>query len=128
MNLKRPKILWMDCIGALIAGTLVLAISSWLSVWEGLPHGVLIFMGMANLIYGIYSLNVTMRTGRTSVLVGVLAFANMAWLIVCGVIVAMWWNEISLLGLIHVLGEGCYVAALGFTEWRLREKLVTAPY
>ena len=50
----------------------------------------------------------------------ILAIANMAWLAVCVLIVATHWREISTFGIVHKIGEGVYVAGLGFVEWKWR--------
>ena len=59
-------------------------------------------------------------------MVKVLAIANMLWLIVCLAIVIAFWQQISVLGLLHVVGEGIYVFALGLTEWKWRVLLSEA--
>ena len=61
MHGKTPKILWLDCIGGLVVGTVVLIFASLLSDWEGLPKTTVRFMGIANLAYGSYSFYVTTR-------------------------------------------------------------------
>lgn len=118
-----PKILWLDCLGGLIVGVVVLAICQPLSNWEGLPVTVVVAMGIANLVYGFFSLFVTLRRPRPKRLVTTLAVANMVWLLVCMIIASLFWTQISGLGLLHVLGEGTYVAGLGYTEWKLRDRL-----
>jgi len=37
--------------------------------------------------------------------------------------VVTYWNEISALGICHMLAEGIYVASLGVIEWRWRNAL-----
>lgn len=117
------KILWLDCLGGLTVGVLVLATCSLLSLWENLPVGVVIAMGLANLLYGSYSLYVTTRKPRPLPLVSGLAVANMSWLLVCIAIAVIYWQRITGLGLLHVLGEGIYVAGLGVVQWQWRQKL-----
>ena len=80
-------------------------------------------MGIANLVYGFYSLYVTTQKPRPLRLVQILAVANMAWLIACLSIATFFWQEISILGLVHVVGEGIYVAALGAVEWKFQKNL-----
>lgn len=116
-------ILWLDCIGGLVVGVVVLASCWLLAAWEGLPLSVVVLMGMANLAYGSYSLCVTTRRRRPMYLLKVLAAANIAWLPVCIAVAALWWNQITSLGLLHVICEGAYVAGLGYTEWKIRNLL-----
>ena len=120
MSGSIDKILWFDCIGGLIVGCVVLAMYKLMSDWESLPAAVIFSMGVANLAYGSYSLFVTTRQPRPLVMVKLLAIANMFWLIVCLVIATAYWQQISILGMLHVVGEGIYVAALGLAEWKWR--------
>ena len=58
------NILWLDCIGGLVIGVIVLLASELLSQWDGLPTGVIRFVGFANLAYGSYSIWVATRNPR----------------------------------------------------------------
>lgn len=120
---KRQNILWVDCIGGLIVGVLILCFCQLISEWDSLPLWIVIVVGIANLAYGGYSLWITTRNPRPMILVKILALANMAWLVVCVAIVVSHWSEISPFGILHKLGEGIYVASLGYTEWRWRKTL-----
>ena len=121
----RSRILWVDCIGGLVVGFVVLVFCQLISNWENLPLATVVLMGAANLAYGVYSLFVTTRKKRPLILVKMLAIANITWLLVCVAIAAMYWRQISLIGIVHVIGEGIYVAGLGFVEWKMKESLVT---
>lgn len=123
MTRSRDKILWLDCIGALVAGVLLIAISPLLSAWGSLPVIVLIGIGIGNLVYGSYSLFVTTRNPRPMILVKLLAGANVGWLFVCLVLLVYFWRQISIIGIVHLAGEGLYVAALGCLEWHWRNEL-----
>ena len=122
-NSYQQKLLWLDCIGGLVVGAVVLLAAELLSQWDGLPIGVVRFVGFANLAYGSYSIWVATRNPRSISIVKILALANMAWLVVCIAITATYWNEISVFGVIHLIGEGLYVASLGAIEWTWRESL-----
>lgn len=119
----KKSILWLDCLGGLIVGTIVLFIRQPLSTWEGLPVETVVAMGIANLFYGCYSLFVTCRTPRPILPVKVLAFANVAWLFICLAVIGMNWSQFTPIGLTLVTGEGLYVATLGYMEWRWRHEL-----
>ena len=121
----NTNILWLDCVGGLVVGIIVLVFCKVLSNWEGLPLSVVAFMAIMNLVYGAFSLFITLRKHRPIILVRILAIANMAWLLVCIAIVATWFNQLTLLGWIHVLGEGLYVATLGWVEWKWRDRIGT---
>lgn len=123
---KNKGLLWVDCIGGLLAGSLVLPLSHMVASWDGLPQGVIIFTGAANLIYGCFSLNLALREKRSMTMISILAWANMFWLLVCCLLTATWWSQISLFGIVHLIGEGIYVAGLGAVEWHNRESLTSA--
>lgn len=125
LNGKTPGILWLDCIGGIFVGVCVLIFANQICKLESLPLSVVVFMGIANLVYGLYSLFVTTRRVRHVNLVKLLACANMAWLLVCLGVAVTYWNQINGLGLLHVLGEGAYVFLLGLTEWRLKDELAS---
>lgn len=120
MSNSSDRILWVDCLGALIVGCVVLSIYKLLSDWESLPTAIVFSMGIANLAYGSYSVFVTTRKPRPLLMVKILAIANMFWLIVCVAIATAFWQQMSFLGVLHLVGEGIYVAALGLTEWKWR--------
>lgn len=110
-------------MGGLLVGVIALSFAPFLSRLDGLPLGIIRFVGFANLVYGSYSLWLTTRAMRKLVFVKLLALANMAWLLVCIAIVAAGWHEISVFGVFHKLTEGFYVASLGILEWRWRHAL-----
>lgn len=114
------KVLWLDCLGGLVVGAVVLLGCKYLSRWENLPVEVLMGLGVANLAYGGYSLFVTTRNPRSLRLIEILALANMSWPLVCLGLTCFFWQDITVLGLLHLIGEGIYVGGLGYTEWRLR--------
>ena len=72
------KLLWIDCVGAALAGVIVLALSGWLGRLEGLPQGALVFTGIANLLYGACSCSLAVRATRPMPQIKLLALANMA--------------------------------------------------
>jgi hypothetical protein len=123
MNTLQRTLLWIDGLGGLIAGLITLLLCSWLSTLHGLPTSIILFVGIANLLYGSYSTPLAMRSTRPVALIRLLALANMAWGVVCVGLVIWHWETITVFGLIHILGEGLYVAGLGVVEWRWREAL-----
>ena len=126
MREEVPKLLWIDCLGGLIAGAIVLALAGWLAPLEGLPREVLVFTGAMNLLYGSYSLSLVLRQRRSRAAVYALIAANAVWLPVCLILAAVFWETATVFGLLHLMGEGVYVGGLAAVEWRQRERLVTA--
>ena len=128
MTTSRGWILWIDCLGGLVVGVLVLLFHPFLSQIEGLPKLTVVFMGVANLVYGSFSLFVTTGKRRSIAQVKMLALMNMAWLIVCLGIVYLWFDDITVIGIVLVVGEDSYVATLGFVEWKWRARLATQQF
>jgi hypothetical protein len=109
----------VDWIGGAIGGVLVLSLRGWLTGLYGLPDGLLVVIGLANVAYSGVSFTLAMsaRGGRVPFLWAVAA-ANMAWAVVCFVLAAVWAGEASPFGLAHLIGEGVFVGGLGVLEWR----------
>lgn len=123
----RPKLLWLDSLGGLGVGIVVLAISGWIATLHGLPPRVVMLVGAANVIYGCFSLSIQLHHRRTVTHIALLSSANVVWLGVCLIIVLMYRTAITPFGVIHLIGEGLYVAGLGVLEWRRRGSLVIPP-
>ena len=49
---RKGRLLWVDGLGGLFAGPVVLFASGWLSEVEGLPEHFVVFMAAANRVYG----------------------------------------------------------------------------
>jgi hypothetical protein len=120
------SLLWIDCTGGLVAGIVVLMLSGWLSTLYRLPVGLVIAMGIANLLYGGYSLSLARRPVRPRTLLLVLVVANICWALLCAITAVMVAPRASYYGLAHLILEGAYVGGLGILEWKHRSALETA--
>ncbi|MEQ8849856.1 hypothetical protein [Botrimarina sp.] len=116
-------LLWVDCLGAALAGVLVVALAEWLGRLEGLPPRVLLLTGAANLLYGSYSFSLAVRTRRPLRGVERLAIANMAWPAVCVALLTAYAETATPFAYAHLGGEAVYVAGLGLLEWTYRHRL-----
>ena len=121
----RSRLLWVDGGAGFSAGILMLALNSWLSALHNLPSGLLLFIGIANVVYGMYSLTLASRSRRPAGAIWLLITANSLWVIHCLVQVMYWWEGISIWGILHLGGEGIIVGTLAFLEWRWRHLLWT---
>jgi hypothetical protein len=117
-------LLWIDCTGGLVVGTVVLMFSSWLSTLYRLPVSLVIAMGVANLAYGGFSLSLARRSVRPRGLLLLLVAANVFWGLLCAAVLVA--SRASTLGLAQLIIEGAYVGGLGILEWRHRVALETA--
>lgn len=121
---RFKNLLWVDCSAGAVVGIAVLALHRLLSVWYGLPEDVLLFTGIANIVYAIYSFSLAIRKKRGKRLVSLLAMANMAWAPVCVYLAFSYGATANLFGLGHLLLEAVFVGGLGYTEWKVRDLLV----
>lgn len=122
MTRLARRILWLDCLGALLAGVLVLGFRERLADLYGLPLALVTAVGVVNLVYGCGSGTLARQASRgvrpARRWVDLLIGANLAWTVVCALLAAAWWSEASAWGLAQLLGEGLYVGGLGLVEWR----------
>lgn len=120
------RLLWIDAGAGLTAGIIVLLAATWLSTWYNLPLWMLHTMGVANLVYGAYSLQLAMRQRRPRIMIGLLILGNATWVVICLIWAFMFSNTASIWGLCHLTGEALFVGFLASLEWRWRELLLTA--
>lgn len=120
-------LLWIDCGAAVAAGVGTLAISGSLARLEGLPRSVLVFVGVANLVYGAFSFSLAVRARRPMALITFLVVANAAWVPVCLGLVAAHAAVATPFAYVHLVGEAGFVGGLAVLEWRSRSLLSTAP-
>lgn len=122
-SILSSRLLWIDSLGGLVVGVFVVGTHRWLADWYGLPEGLLLFTGIANLAYGAFSRSLARRSERPLSLIKVLASANILWTFVCAALLARYGADAGILGVLHLGAEGLYVGALGALEWRWRESL-----
>jgi len=124
---RRRHLLWVDGLGAMVAGTTMVVLSSLLSEWYRLPRDLLLLIGWVNLAYASYSLTLARRSRRPQALILLLVLANLTWAVFFCLRWAVVYSETaSFFGLAHLVGEALYVGGLGCLEWRWRDVLTTA--
>jgi hypothetical protein len=104
----------------------MLSLSAWLSQLYGLPRGLLVAMGVANLGYGAFSFSLARRARRPRSLIVLLVVANATWAGLCGLAAVRFAGPASAFGLAHLVGEGLFVGGLAGLEWRQRTRLLVA--
>lgn len=120
------NLLWADCIGGAVVGVTVIALSGWLSRLDGLPQEVILFTGVANLLYGAYSFSLAIRAERPMWQIKLLVAANLAWAPVCAGLLIAFSATATPFAYLHIGGEAIYVGGLAVVEWHYRELLRTA--
>lgn len=118
------NLLWVDCIGALLAGIIVLILSQYLAIVYNLPIFLVIFIGLINILYGSFSFSLARKNQRSSYLIKLLSVGNLTWALFMVSVGTYSLNSSSIFGLIHIFGEGIYVGILGYIEWKNRSILM----
>jgi hypothetical protein len=121
-----PKLLWIDCTAGALAGVLVLSLSGWLSRLYSMPLGLLYFMGLVNLLYAAYSFSLAIRPTRPRVLITLLVAANGIWALVCLGMAAHFFETATVFGMGQLVGEAIFVGGLAGSEWKWRNRLLSA--
>ncbi|MET0552922.1 MAG: hypothetical protein ABW221_07790 [Vicinamibacteria bacterium] len=119
----RRNLLWVDCLGGLVAGLIVLSLSSWLVDLYALPRALVVGIGLANVCYGTFSLSLAGRSARPPSLIALLVGANATWAALCAVAAFTLWGTASAFGIAHLVGEGLFVGGLAWLEWSARAEL-----
>jgi hypothetical protein len=119
----NKHLLWVDCIAAALGGGAVLLLGPWLPSLYGLPAGLLVFIGLANLAYGSYSFSPALLRRRPPVLITLLVAANGAWVLDCLGMALHFAGSATWLGLGHLVVEAVFVGSLAAREWKWRVQL-----
>ncbi|WP_145200360.1 hypothetical protein [Planctomycetes bacterium Poly30] len=119
------RLLWVDGLGGLLAGVLVLLAFRWLSALHGLPERWILVVAAVNLTYGGLATYLARRRHRPVRWIGALAGANVFWMVGCLGIVFWHRGSITMYGVAHLIAEGAYVGGLGAWEWRWRSRLAS---
>ncbi len=114
----------MDCIAGALAGVAMLLLVDWLAALYGMPKDLLVFIGMANVLYATYSFSLAIRRSRTLLLLNALIVANSLWALVCVGLAVRWAGTASLFGMAHLIAEALFVGALARLEWKWRQILL----
>lgn len=127
MPARRRDLVWFDGAAGLAAGVLVLLLRPWLTPLYALPDRFVVFVGVANLAYGLYSSTLARQPVRPRWRLALLIAANAAWAVVCLGAAVTFAGSASALGLAHLAGEGVFVGGLSIAEFRARERLRIRP-
>lgn len=124
MRLAR-HLLWIDCVAAALAGTLMLALGDRLADLYAMPMDWLRFIGAINLLYACFSGSLALRRRRPVALVAALSIANTTWSMTCLGIAVVMAGTATVYGMMQLLGEAVFVGSLAMLEWRWRHRLVS---
>ncbi len=102
----------------------MLLLVDWLATLYGMPTDLLVFIGVANMLYASYSLSLAIRRTRTPLMLNTLIVANGVWALVCIGLAVRWAGTASLFGMAHLLAEALFVGGLASLEWKWRGLLL----
>lgn len=118
------NLLWIDCTAGAMVGLFVLLFTAPLSHLQALPHDLLLFMGVANVLYASFSLFLGTRRTRPLPLIKLLVVANGFWSLVCVCLAVAFADTATFLGLGHLIAEAIFVGSLATLEWKWRALLI----
>lgn len=117
-------LLWIDCAAGALAGVAMLLLVDWLTSLYGMPTDLLVFIGIANVLYASYSLSLAIRRTRTPLLLNALIVANSVWALLCVGLAVRWAGTATMFGMAHLLAEALFVGRLASLEWKWRGLLL----
>lgn len=120
--LSIHHLLRIDSAAGLSVGGAMIVLDEWLSKLYAISLGIVHFVALANVAYGLFSLSLVMRRRRTSGLIKLLAIANGGWAIVCLGLIVHLWPMATFFGIAHVALEGVFVGHLATLEWKQHDR------
>jgi hypothetical protein len=118
------KLPWIDGFAALSAGALVFVFRGLLTDFYGLSYQFLTTIALVNTLYSVFGLTLGVLRRRPAWLLTALISANLLWAAACIVFAGRAPAGVTLWGYGHLVGEGAFVAALAFLEWRYRRSIL----
>ncbi len=112
------KLLLIDGIAALLAGTLVLIFSYRLSVFFNLPRNLLQILAIISVAYSVYSIRLARGKTHSRNLVYFLVVANVVYTLFALCIVVYYFNTATVYGTVYFLAEAIFIGTLAYLEWR----------
>ncbi|MBC7887620.1 MAG: hypothetical protein H7Z13_07005 [Ferruginibacter sp.] len=117
-NLSLKNLLWIDAIAAMLSGFFVLILSATLSKLFNFPDKLLITLSMVSLGYASFSLSLAQQKSNPKRLLILLVIGNSIYAILCVILLTFLHSKATFLGLVYLLLESAFVAALALLEWR----------
>lgn len=122
VNRHAQAILRLDAGAACLAGMAVVGLHRWLARLYEMPDALVLFIGVANLVYGAYSGSLALRASRmrtpSRLAIEALALGNLAWALICVGLIGTHWRSASALAIATLAFEALFVTALARAEWR----------
>jgi asparagine N-glycosylation enzyme membrane subunit Stt3 len=123
---KELNILHLDGAAGLTVGLLMFFLQNWVSNLYSLPISTIHFLATANVCYGVYALSLALSSSRKPISISLLATANSLWMVVCVVVILLFVQTASLIGLVFISLEGLFVIILAIYEWKNKDTLSEA--
>ena len=121
--INQRNILRIDGSAGFITGVIMWLLSDVLVALYQIPPWLFTINIMANLIYGIGASLLASWQHRPHGAVVALSVANLLWAVLCIVTAMVIAPTASIFGIGHFVGEGLFVGTLGVLEWRWRHAL-----
>ncbi|RXJ72220.1 hypothetical protein CS022_16860 [Veronia nyctiphanis] len=119
----KINILYIDGGAGFTVGLLLLLLLDRISSLYNLPVSVVMFLGVANVCYGLYGITIAASRFKNSASISLLAIANGCWMVICTLLVLYHLKTASLIGLSFLSLEAIFVGFLAWFEWENRYAL-----
>lgn len=116
MSLK--VLMWIDAFAAMAAGVGILTLRVQLSRIFELPEGLLLTQSIIALTFMPFSFFLAIKKPRAGNLYRNLAIANLAYGVLCLVLLFLYFPTASLLGVEYLVFDAFIVITLAVLEWR----------
>ena len=117
------NVLHLDGTAGSFAGLVLFLLQNWVSSLYNLPVAAIQFLATANVCYGVYALSLAFSRNKRLFSISLLAIANTLWTVVCVIMVALFFQTASPIGLAFISFEGLFVVCLAIYEWKNRCQL-----
>ena len=114
--ISLDRLLWIDGLGALIVGILVLLLRHPLSAIFNLPVWLLTLESGITLCYAVYSITLARQRPRHGWMIRALIIGNWAYALFCIALLILFFQRCSAWGVIYFLAEVLYISGLGWVE------------
>lgn len=118
MQISLSKLIWIDGTAALLSALFVLVFKSFLSGFLNLPLQLLMLMCVISFLYAAYSISLALLKEKPVYRIKILITGNIIWSLLCLIFILLQFNTINVFGIIYLLCESIFVAALAWFEFK----------
>ena len=122
LNAKPVSIFLIDAAGALVTALLLRFVLTPFEHLFGMPRTALTSLTIIAFVYSLYSFTCYFVARNWSPYVQLIALANLAYCLITLGLMLFHYRQITLFGVVYLVGEIVVIASLAGLEWRLATK------